>query len=193
MDMCMRCSIQHQRKQRGAVLIVSLILLLVMTVLAISGSQVVRLQERMANNTRDVDLALQGAEAGLRDAEEYIESLTSLPSPLCTSTSATGCMIFEQGTLRTTGTFDLRTAAATSGSWWMTSAREYRTAGTADLTGINRDPRFVIERAARICDAGEAPCLEADSLTYFRDTSQSFGGTQTADVRLESTYVRRGL
>ncbi len=184
----------HPHNQNGAVLVISLILLLVMTILAISGSQVVRLQERMAGNTRDTDLALQGAEAALRDAEQYIEGLSALPAPLCTSSATTGCMMFEAGALRPTSSFDLRTAAAdTSSSWWRQNAREYRTAATNDISGLARDPKFVIERAARICDSGEAPCSEADSLTYFRNTAQSVGGTQVADVRLESTYVRRGL
>jgi type IV pilus assembly protein PilX len=179
--------------QRGAVLIVSLILLLVLTILAISSSQVVRLQERMAGNTRDTDLALQGAEAALRDAEQYIQNLSSLPAPLCTSTSTTGCMMFEAGVLRPSSTFDLRTAAADlSSTWWRQNAREYLNAATNDIPGLTRDPKFVIERVKTVCDTGEV-CSDADSLTYFRITAQSFGGTQTADVRLESTYVRRGL
>jgi type IV pilus assembly protein PilX len=38
------------------------------------------MQERMTGNIRDTDLAFQGAEAVLRDGEEYIEGLTTLPS-----------------------------------------------------------------------------------------------------------------
>lgn len=177
--------------QRGAVLIVSLILLLVMTILALSGSQVVRLQERMTGNLRDTDLAFQGAEAALRDAEQYIEDLTAWPATVCTSSATTGCMMFEIGVLRPTAAFDLKTQARQSGGWWSTHAREYRTAATNDLPGINLDPKYVIERAAQVCDTAEQPCPEADTLFYFRNTAQSYGGTMTADVRLESTYVRR--
>ncbi|HKE93396.1 MAG TPA: PilX N-terminal domain-containing pilus assembly protein [Povalibacter sp.] len=178
-------------RQRGAVLIVSLILLLVMTILALSGSQVVRLQERMAGNVRDTDLAFQGSEAALRDAERYIEALTAWPTA-CTTTSTAGCMMFETGTLRTTTSpaFDLRTQ---NNTWWTTYARDYQTTATTDLAGVKRDPKFVIEKVAQVCDTGEAPCAEADTLYYFRNTAQSYGGTDTADVRLQSTYVRRGL
>lgn len=179
-----------RHRQRGAVLAVSLILLLIMTMLAISGGQAVRLQERMASNLRDVDLALQGAEAGLRDAERTIEALTTWPS-FCTSNTATGCTMFDIGVLRTTATFDVRTQNQT---WWNSSATDYR--GGTSLGGLSRDPQFVIERAAQLCDTAEAPCPEADMLYYFRNTARAPGATGTlgeggADVRIESTYVRR--
>lgn len=185
-------------RQRGAVLAVSLLLLLVMTLLAISGGQAVRLQERMAGNLRDVDLALQGAEAGLRDSERSIESLTSWPA-YCTTNTATGCQMFDIGILRPTATFDLRTQDST---WWNDVARDYRNTSTA-LGGLVRDPQFVIERVAQVCDSAEAPCAESDTLYYFRTTARSPGASGTpasgttpavgiADVRIESTYVRRG-
>jgi len=179
-------------KQRGAVLIVSLILLLIMTILALSGSQIVRMQERMAGNVRDTDLAFQGAEAGLRDAEDHLNGLTAWPSTFCTTTTATGCEIYEIGALQKTTTFDLKTESAAPLGWWDTTAREYRTNSIHDLQGINHDPKYVIEKAAQICDTGEAGCTEADTLYYFRNTAQSVGGSTIADVRLESTYVRRG-
>ena len=59
-------------RQQGAALVVALIMLLVMTVLGIAAMQVTRIEERMAGNSRDVNLAFQGAEAGLRDAEARI-------------------------------------------------------------------------------------------------------------------------
>lgn len=178
-------------QQVGAVLIVSLILLLVMTILALSGSQVVRLQERMAGNVRDTDLAFQGAEAALRDAERYLEGMTAWPTA-CTDTSTTGCMMFETGTLQPTATpaFDLKSESV---SWWTTYGRDYKTAATDDLAGIKRDPKFVIEKAGKSCDTSEGGTTEADCRYYFRNVAQSSGGTDTSDVRLESTFVRRGF
>ena len=38
----------------------------------ITAMQVTRMEERMAGNSRDVNLAFQGAEAGLRDSEARI-------------------------------------------------------------------------------------------------------------------------
>jgi type IV pilus assembly protein PilX len=55
--------------ERGASLIVSLIFLIVLAMLGVTVAGVTGLEERMASGTRDRDLALQAAEAALRDAE----------------------------------------------------------------------------------------------------------------------------
>nr|WP_155997992.1 PilX N-terminal domain-containing pilus assembly protein [Thioalkalivibrio sp. ALMg13-2] len=58
--------------QAGSALIVALILLLVITILAVAGMQNTVLQERMAGNMHDRNIAFQYAESGLRDAEKNI-------------------------------------------------------------------------------------------------------------------------
>jgi type IV pilus assembly protein PilX len=63
-----------QRHERGASLIVALIFLVVMAMLSVSLASVTTLEERMASNTRDRNLALQAAEAALRDAEVRLEN-----------------------------------------------------------------------------------------------------------------------
>lgn len=55
--------------QRGAVLIVSLVFLLVLTILGVTGIRTTVLQETMAGGFKDEQLALQGAEAALRHGE----------------------------------------------------------------------------------------------------------------------------
>jgi type IV pilus assembly protein PilX len=59
----------RMRQQRGASLLMALIFLVVMAMLSVTLANVTTLEERMAGNTRDRDLALQAAEAALRDAE----------------------------------------------------------------------------------------------------------------------------
>ena len=59
-------------KQRGAVLLVGLIMLLVLTVVGTSSMTSVTLEERMASNMYDSNMAFQGAEAGLRDCERTL-------------------------------------------------------------------------------------------------------------------------
>lgn len=67
-------SINMRNKQNGAVLIVSLIILLVLTLLAITTAKNSLLQERLSGNKRNATIALQAAESGLRQAEEDIRS-----------------------------------------------------------------------------------------------------------------------
>ncbi|MCU7844146.1 MAG: pilus assembly protein [Candidatus Thiodiazotropha sp. (ex Monitilora ramsayi)] len=58
--------------QRGAVLIFALVLLLIMTVLAISGVGNSTLEQRMSGNYSHAMTAFQAAEQGLRVAEEWL-------------------------------------------------------------------------------------------------------------------------
>ncbi len=62
------------KDQSGAILIVSLIMLLLLTLIGVAGSQVTGLEEKMANNSRDQNLSFQAAEAALRAAEVKVQS-----------------------------------------------------------------------------------------------------------------------
>ena len=66
----------HRTRQKGAALAVSLIVLLVLTMVVVGGSQEVVLQEKMSAAVRDSHLSLQAAEFALRKAEEKINVLT---------------------------------------------------------------------------------------------------------------------
>ena len=59
-------------KQKGAVLLVALIMLLLLTVIGVAAMRDTNLQERMAGNMRDHALAFQAAEAALRFAEQEV-------------------------------------------------------------------------------------------------------------------------
>ncbi|MFK5947321.1 MAG: PilX N-terminal domain-containing pilus assembly protein, partial [Methylococcales bacterium] len=50
-------------KQTGVVLVVSLIMLLLLTLIGITGTQVTSLEEKMAGNARDQNIAFQAAES----------------------------------------------------------------------------------------------------------------------------------
>ncbi|HPF28453.1 MAG TPA: PilX N-terminal domain-containing pilus assembly protein, partial [Steroidobacteraceae bacterium] len=65
-------NIRASRAQRGAILVTSLLLLLVLTIIGLTAMRMTSLQERMAGSTRDLNLAFQGAEAALRDGETLI-------------------------------------------------------------------------------------------------------------------------
>lgn len=62
----------HGQKQQGAVLIVALIMLLLLTIIGLSSMRGTVLQENMAGNMRDSNLALQASEAALRKGEQVV-------------------------------------------------------------------------------------------------------------------------
>jgi len=63
-----------KRKQSGAVLVVSLILLLVLTILALSTSENVLLQEKLAFAVTDGHKAIQSSDAALIKGEDWVSS-----------------------------------------------------------------------------------------------------------------------
>lgn len=76
-------------RQHGGALITGLIMLVALTLLGITVLQSANLQERMSGNTRDRNLALQAAEAALRDAEYDILALRADGTPCPDGTA--GC------------------------------------------------------------------------------------------------------
>lgn len=64
------------KPQRGSVLLIALIMLLLLTMIGLASMRDTSLQEAMAGNTRDSSLALQAAEAALRKGEAAASALT---------------------------------------------------------------------------------------------------------------------
>ncbi len=167
-------------KQRGAALIVALIMLLVMTVLGIASLGVTRMEERMAGNARDVDLAFQASEAGLRDGENRVR----LAGGFQRGCTGSPCNIWKENIL----TVDFRTQTL---SWWNTNGREYGTAGQ-QLTDVTRDPIVVVELLETVRDSlGGGRNRVPRGRQYYKITSNAAGASSTANVMLESTYVKR--
>ena len=89
------------QSQRGFVLAVALIFILILVILGLSTMRNTVLDERMAGNTMDRNLALQGAEAALRDAETFIRTqfntlrVTQLPAQGTCNDSAADAVLFS--------------------------------------------------------------------------------------------------
>ena len=72
--------LNHPDNQRGWVLVVGLVILVMLTILSMALMKTARLEEKMAGATRDMNLSFQAAETGLRGAENFIESQTEAVS-----------------------------------------------------------------------------------------------------------------
>ncbi len=73
------------QKQLGAVFATSLIFLVVITLLGVTAMKMSTLEERMAGNLRDRNLALQAGEMALRYAEQHIrdnDPATNVPNSI---------------------------------------------------------------------------------------------------------------
>lgn len=149
------------RRERGAVLIVALVVLLILTILGVAGMQSTVLEERMAGNMRDRNLAFQAAEAALRAGELDAQAGTNID-------------------------FDVLTAPAPDDPaddtvWQATTTIAY----ADDLAGVAAAPEYIIERQQGI------PPVEADQpmpAPLLRVTARGVGTTATSVVVLQSIY-----
>jgi type IV pilus assembly protein PilX len=159
--------------ERGAALIVALMMLLVMTVLGVSAARSTNLQERMAGNLRDSNLAFQSAERALREGETLLRGATLPPF-----TGANGLLTMQDGAGQASFWAD--------DAWWVANGR------AADgMAHVARDPLFVIEELPALPEGGGSERFGAlPDVGFYRITAQAQGGTADAVTILQSTYRR---
>lgn len=75
-----------RKSQTGMVLVIGLVFLLLMTVMSIAAMQTGGLDERMASNANDRNVAFQAAEAALRQAETVINAAETVFDVTVTTT-----------------------------------------------------------------------------------------------------------
>lgn len=168
------------QKERGAVLIVSLVMLLIVTLIAVSSMQGTVMEEKMAGNTRDRNLAFQTAESSLREAEIYVAGLASMG----TFTGSGGLY----------GLTDAEPYYATSTTW---SDTLNHVVGSAPH-GSYEAPRYFIKHytvvkgtAGALNMSGYGDNKGTGDITIFKVTARSTGAsTDSAEVILRSYYGR---
>ncbi len=153
-------------KQRGASLLIALIFLVIMAMLSVTLANVSRLEENMAGNTRERDLALQAAEASLRDAEVRL----AVPAFRATAFPA-----FNANVINTAQYWENCFTAGV-----VPCAVTYQPTTNLPTAGAGRiaeQPRFIIERKPNV------------GLTQvFRVTARAVGGSTDTVVVLQAEF-----
>jgi len=72
----MLITFSYNKQQSGAVLVVSLIMLLLLTIIGLNSIQTTLMEEKMSYNLRDANVSFQSAEGALLVAESDIESFS---------------------------------------------------------------------------------------------------------------------
>ena len=170
------------QRQNGAVLIISLFILLIMTLVGITSMSTTSLEEKMAGNMRDKNIALQASEAALEDGEGWLAALGAEPADT-TSCGSPPCDVWVLNVLPNLGD--------QSQSWWQTNAREYGAAGTKDISDVSTDPYFVIEAQSYVRDNLDSGQNPPTGRPFYRVTAKGTGGTDDAKAILQSTFVKR--
>lgn len=160
--------------QSGIALVTSLIFLIVLTLLGVTAMQTTALEEKMAGNVRDLNLAFQASEAALREGEHFLQAAV-LP-------------VFD-------GTNGLHQPADYSNPalWeqddiWNSASSSY----SENITEVASQPKYIIEELAPIPDSGGS--LASDTplpdIQVYRVTARGEGGTSSTVVILQTTYKR---
>jgi len=219
MSMHHRLCHRRQRTQRGAVLMIALIFLLLLTMLALSTAGRSLLQERMVGGLRNAQLAEMGAEAALRGAEWKLWSVPARGLRLeCPSDLLGSCYCFNPAApniaavrFRTSAGWPANNelGASTEYKGDGGNAIDYTTLRGSTLTGesqkiarLAKNPRYIIERLGQETPPGVGSQIEggvtaaygssstpSTSLWIWRVTARSTGGNADTLRLMESTYA----
>ena len=189
-------------RQRGSVLLISLIMLLVLTVIGITTLRTVVSQERMSANDRDSQIAFQAAELGLRDGERWINSQAELPhelecisdTPPCRGADFPGVFMISpvESQLDTGGAL----IAMTLNDWTTEGESLQNPAydpaqGGSPLQGVAEQPRFLIREARIIRDSLTLGRGDETQRYLYEVTAIGVGAEQDSQRVLQSTFIRR--
>ncbi len=158
------------KQQSGVVLMVSLIFILMLSLIGVSGSQVTSIEEKMAGNSRDQNIAFQAAEVALRAGELVIFNQTN-------KTVFTSSPNNNNGLFLASANPDYKVE-----STWTNSS----VAVTTNIPLVASQPRYFIEY---ISDKPSDPSDPSSTpASYFRVTARGVGRQDTTRVFLQSYY-----
>lgn len=167
-------------RQRGIALVVSLIFLLVVTLIAVGSIRDTVLEEKMAGNTRDRNIAFQAAESGVREAEQFIEGIVSMGN--FASSAGLYARTQDEPTFWDEATW-------LDGSKHAISTRAY---------GAYAPPQYIVKHLTTVTEntgalnlSGYGDNKGTGEVTIFRITVRGTGGNaDSAEVILRSQYGR---
>jgi type IV pilus assembly protein PilX len=168
----------HHGKQSGAALITSLLILLVMTLIGVTAMQITNLEEKMAGNLRDRNLAFQSAETALRAGERCVSAANGLQD--CVAG------LYSENDYNRDGATNDPLPLLTTTLWNSSGVMSYNGAA---LAGISVNPRYVVEEMPFLCAPVSLEVAPVERC-YFRVTGRGVGGTTSAEVILQSVHKR---
>jgi type IV pilus assembly protein PilX len=166
------------RREGGAILITALLMLLTLTVLGISVVQMSRMQERMAGNTRDLNISFQGAEAALRAGEAVVDVPAAATLIPC---AGAGCVQPRD---------TLPLLADQAQAWWDTNGSAFAGLPSGGSNGgPANNPQYVVEELNEGDQLMQS--VEDQSLRFFYQvTARSTGASGSTNTVLQTTFAK---
>ncbi|RPH65610.1 MAG: hypothetical protein EHM83_05975 [Burkholderiales bacterium] len=175
------------RRQRGASLFVALVMMIAITLIGLASVNLSTSEERMARNARDTNIALQAAEAALRDAEADITTTRSLSgatlfSATCDQTDGKGlCIPAATGTEQRWETY-LEDGVRSLAYGELTGVPAFR---LNEPGGVAAQPRYLVEAVPDTMGTS----LRAGSARYlYRVTALGYGALGGTQVLIQEFF-----
>lgn len=176
-----------QRREEGAVLVVGLVMVLLISIISVSAIRGSNLQESMAGNMRERNLAFQASESALRVGEALVSDQVSRP-----------LMTNSQGMYNDTYTTPTTSVLTFTEANWKDAAKVKVTA--LSLEYVLREPTYIVEQLDP--DIGMGAAMEGSAIdlegmqntgdiTPYRVTARGFGASEYSVKTLQTTYNRR--
>jgi type IV pilus assembly protein PilX len=165
-------------KQHGTALIIAMLFLVILGMLGATTLTSTTLEERMAGNTRDRDIAMAAAEAALRDAERDLKNVNTAFRVVKVANFGSACPL----ALCTEGN-----AAVASISDPLKSAFYGQFTGEIAMVGPVQLPRYMIELIIALPVGAPAPPVGMTTRN-FRVTAWGVGKNTDTVVILQTVY-----
>jgi len=178
-------------QQRGAVLVISMIMLLLLTILGVTSMRSTNLEERMAGNTRDRHLAFEAAEAALTEAEDFLETVATTGD---FDLDGSDGLYNDDSSLTDIETYVGWTSAASAANGYANATN----IGSSE--GLATAPKYVIQFISSFGTAVDRSNLDnygqgagGGKTGLFRITARGTGGSNNSVVFLQTVYSVNGL
>lgn len=166
--------------QRGAAMVIALVMLLVLTLLATASARMTLLEERMTGNTQDRNVAFQAAEAALRSGEAIAQAAVL---PVFGGTNGGLYRPAEPDEMPVWEALNWESSTAVHADAALDAAM-------ADLGGATAD--YIVEQLPRVPTPGESltPDTPVEEASFYRITARGVGMAGNARVMLQTTFKR---
>ena len=176
------------QKQKGMALATSLIFLLILTLFAVVSMNTGTLQQKMAGNLRDSEIALQSSESVLRYGERTLKTMLDAAgdeSPRCANAiNNLWCLNQVQ--------WDLK-------PFWLANGLSYMGDGAKQIEEAFEDPRVIIESYAAdegLAGTNRDSLMVADNTgvhgtRMYRLSARGVGASGITESILEGYYIAR--
>lgn len=195
----------RQNIESGSVLVLCLLFLIVLTLLGLAASNNTLVQERMAGDEREINVAFQAAESGLRAGEVWLRqqvvSPIAMKGSLCESTS---CKTTHDVWTKDSVPAVLKPAdgSGTAGSDWLDwddDARDFVSVSARALRSYDEDlvvddpnqPKFIIEFSDFEVDSLTVGIGVPTGRSLYKVSARGRGAKETSETVVQSVYARQ--